>query len=64
MENESTACVNTDRDLFILNPTEGYYSPRVFATKDGGIGMDVGGHIIVKTIREWHKLAEVNQAKG
>lgn len=50
-------CVNTDRDLW--QEREGdVYSARVFLTKGGGIGMDVGGLCIVKPIRDWHALAK------
>ena len=28
----------------------------VFWTDDGGIGFSVGGHVVVKPFREWHKL--------
>lgn len=47
---------NTDRELW--REREGdYYSPRLFVAEDGGIGIDVGGNVAVKPIREWHKLA-------
>lgn len=45
-----------DRDLWRETPGD-YYAPRLFLTEGGGIGMDVGGFVIVKPIREWHKLA-------
>jgi hypothetical protein len=46
--------VNTDRELF----REGdYYSPSIHVTRDGKIGMNVGGHVIVKSINDWHALA-------
>jgi hypothetical protein len=47
---------NTDRDLW--REREGdYHSDRIFVTKDGGIGMDVGGHCIVMPICEWFAIA-------
>jgi len=47
---------NTDTELF--RETEGdYYSPSLHETKDGKIGIDVGAHVIVKSLREWHGLA-------
>jgi hypothetical protein len=56
------AAVNTDRELYRedledpLDPTN-YYSPRVFVTKEGKLGLDVGGSVIVMSIRAWHGLA-------
>lgn len=45
---------NTDRELF----REGdFYAPSVHVTQGGHIGMNVGGHVIVMSIREWHALA-------
>lgn len=48
--------LNTDRDLW-RELTGDYYANRVFLTKGGGIGMDVGGLCIVKSIKDWHTLA-------
>jgi hypothetical protein len=52
---KDNACLNTDRELFRLGD---YYSPRVFVTDEGGIGIDVGGEAFVMEIVEWHKLAK------
>ena len=36
-----------------------YYADSIFVTADGkGIGLNCGGHVIVKPIREWFALAE------
>ena len=51
---------NTDRELWVENPDD-YYSPRLFVTEGGGIGMDVGGHVIVMPIRRWHALALIDE---
>src|SRR5688572_5556553 len=52
---DNQPCVNTDRELW--REVEGdYYAPRVFVTTDGGIGIDVGGFVIVKPVRQWHAL--------
>jgi hypothetical protein len=49
-------CQNTDRELF--RETEGdYYAPSLHVTQSGGIGINVGGTVYVKPLREWHKLA-------
>ena len=51
---------NTDRHLW--REVEGdFYSPSIHVTQGGGIGINVGGHVIVKTLRQWHahdKLVE------
>jgi hypothetical protein len=51
---------NTDRELW-RGPDEGngsYYADSVHVTKGGGIGIDCGGCVIVKTPRGWHEAAE------
>lgn len=53
------ACKNTDRELW-RGPDNGagsYYADSVFITEEGSIGMNVGGHVIVKPIRDWFHLA-------
>jgi len=52
----TAAARNTDRELW--REREGdYYSPSIHVTQGGGIGIDVGGNVVVKPLREWHKLA-------
>jgi hypothetical protein len=58
IETESPA-QNTDRELY-REPDAGngsFYSDSVFVTEGGAIGMNVGGSVIVKSIRAWHELA-------
>jgi hypothetical protein len=51
------ASMNTDRELW--REVEGdYYAPSIHVTKSGGIGINVGGSVYVKPLREWHKLAD------
>lgn len=58
----SGAAKNTDRELFrerlddASDPGD-YYAPSVHVTQDGMIGMNVGGHVIVMPIGDWHKAA-------
>jgi hypothetical protein len=55
-----SACKNTDRELW-RGPDEdngSYYADSIHLTEDGGIGINVGGHVIVKPLREWHALAQ------
>jgi hypothetical protein len=44
---------NTDRELY----RDDYRDYSVHVTVGGGIGFNVGGHVIVKPINEWHALA-------
>lgn len=48
---------NTDRELWRETPGD-YYAPSLHVTEGGGIGMNVGGFVIVKPIREWHALLD------
>jgi hypothetical protein len=49
---------NTDRELW-REPPGDYYAASLFVTEGGGIGMQVGGLVFVKPIRDWHQLASV-----
>ena len=52
---------NTDKEIW-REIDEDYYSPSIHVTKQGDIGIDVGGHVIVQSVREWHKLqAKLNK---
>jgi hypothetical protein len=45
---------NTDKELW----REGdYYSPSICVTESGEIGINVAGLVIIKPLRDWHKLA-------
>ena len=54
---DEKACKNTDRELWREGPGD-FYSPSIFVTEQGGIGINAGGTVIIKTLREWGKLAE------
>ena len=58
---------NTDRELY-REPSEiegmSYYSNSVHVTKDGKIGMNVGGLVVVMPIAEWHSLATQGELNG
>lgn len=47
---------NTDREIWREKPGD-YYSPSIHVTRDGGIGIDVGGHVFVLDVYGWHRLA-------
>jgi hypothetical protein len=50
---------NTDRELWREPAALGQaaYAPSIHVTARGGIGIDVGGDVYVKPLREWHRLA-------
>jgi len=53
------AALNTDRELYREPDKNGigdYYCHSIHVTKEGGIGINVGGFVIVKTLREWFHL--------
>jgi len=61
----SGVAVNTDRELWrepSMPPGMEYYAPSIHVTEGGGIGIDVGGIVFVKPLREWHRLAMVDSA--
>jgi hypothetical protein len=61
------AALNTDRELYrekseLPADPDNYYAPSLHVTKEGGIGINVGGYVIVKTLREWHALGKGDAA--
>ena len=56
----SDCCENTNRELYREPDQTGcgdYYSPSIFVTAQGSIGIDVGGMVFVKRLQDWHTLA-------
>ena len=51
------ATQNTDRELW-REPPGDYYANSIHVTEGGGIGINVGGKVHVKPLKEWHALAE------
>ena len=54
------AALNTDREIW-RGPDEGtgaFYADSVHVTKEGGIGINCGGSVIVRLLRDWHALAQ------
>ena len=50
------AANNTDRELW--REREGdFYADSIHVTASGGVGIDCGGSVIVRPLREWHRLA-------
>ena len=59
----SDAKQNTDRELWREHDGD-YHAGSLHVTEGGGIGINCGGHVIVKPIRAWHGLArELVEAK-
>jgi hypothetical protein len=52
----SPAAENTDRELWRERPDD-YYADSIHVTAQGGIGINVGGHVIVMSIQDWHRHA-------
>jgi hypothetical protein len=53
---------NTDKELWKEDPLD-VYSPSLHVTKDGMIGISVGGTVYVKKLRSWHDLADRDLAE-
>ena len=58
----TNVAANTDRHLWPL-VSEDYYADSMHVTAGGGIGINCGGLVIVKTLREWHALAAKDSPK-
>lgn len=52
---ETDEAKNTDRELWRERDGD-YYAASLHVTEGGGIGMDVGGLVIVRPIRDWHRM--------
>jgi hypothetical protein len=49
---------NTDRELW-RGPDEGnggFYADSVHITEHNGLGINVGGHVIVMSPQDWHRI--------
>lgn len=56
---DNQTCENTDREIWRgLDEGNGdYYADSIFITKEGALGINCGGSVHVRPIREWHLLA-------
>jgi len=45
---------NTDKEIWRKRPGD-FYSPSIFVTEKGDIGINVGGFVIVSPVETWHK---------
>ena len=55
------ATQNTDRELW-REPPGDYYANSIHVTAGGGIGINVGGKVYVKPLKDWHALADERAA--
>ena len=53
---DSGPVTNTDREIWRERPGD-FYSPSIHVTREGGVGIDVGGTVFVMDVRDWHALA-------
>jgi hypothetical protein len=51
---ELKAYANTDKQIW--RATDSYYAPSIHVTEQGGIGINVDGHVIVMPVEKWHAL--------
>lgn len=49
------AAQNADTELWRQTPGD-YYSPSIHVTKDGKIGINVGGIVLVEDVEVWHRI--------
>jgi hypothetical protein len=55
---EGMAGVNTDKEIWRKIPDD-YYSPSIHVTEAGRIGINVGGHVLVAPIEQWHRAGVI-----
>lgn len=54
------AGLNEDKVIYVAPPKDGEdegYTPKLFITRDGSLGIGVGCYVIVRPIETWHGLA-------
>ena len=57
MTDVNQACENTDREIW--REREGdLHADSIHVTASGGIGINCGGTVFVKPVREWFRLAK------
>jgi hypothetical protein len=52
----SEAKVNTDRELW--RESDDWHANSIHVTEQGSIGIDVGGSVYVRPLKEWHKAVK------
>lgn len=56
-------CENTDREIWRGSDkgNGSYYADSIHMTKEGALGINCGGHVVVMPIREWHRLGSIGR---
>ena len=62
IKEKENGCLNTDKNIW-RKIKDDYYSPSIHVTKEGNIGINVGGTVIVKPIEEWFLLGDKKEKK-
>lgn len=60
LHSDDMPCENTDRQLWSRNNNS--FSPSIHVTKEGNIGINVGGHVIVMPVEMWHRCGKLRSA--
>ena len=60
---QSEAKKNEDKEIWRMAPGD-FYAPSIHVTKDGHIGINVGGLVVVMPIEKWHALGGVYKLLG
>jgi hypothetical protein len=55
---DESAGKNTDREVWrgLDGGYGSYYADSVHVTEEGGLGINIGGHVIVMTPQDWHRI--------
>ena len=48
---------NTNMEIW-RKVKDDYYAPCIFITKEGAIGINVGGYVKIRPVEEWHKVID------
>ncbi|KKM63586.1 hypothetical protein LCGC14_1509930 [marine sediment metagenome] len=56
---DNRAAKNTDKEIW-RKVKDDYGSPSIHVTKEGSIGIDVGGFVMVAPVEKWHEVFKKN----
>ena len=59
---DNRAAKNTDKEIW-RKVKDDYGSPSIHVTKEGSIGIDVGGFVMVAPVEKWHEVFKKNDEK-
>ena len=58
IKSKQNSATNTDEEIWRKTPDD-YYSPSIHVTRDGQIGINVGGQVIIAPIEAWHEAGRI-----